>query len=134
MNLVQSIRNIVKDYIGTIGMTDTLIAKVTSIDPISIAINSTIDPITHQSIKLTNAVVEKTIDVVEHNHTYDYSEGRGTTDKTLQNIQVYENGKPLGRNKDGTKIIMNKGLEVGDEVLVLMSKQGREFIILSRLY
>ena len=115
-----------------------MVAKVVSVNPISIAINNSIDPITNQSIKLTQAVVEKTIDIVEHQHSYEDDNGEGVTTKrtetALQNVQVYENGKPLGRNKENTRLIINKGLEVGDEVLVLMSKQGKEFIILSRLY
>ena len=138
MNLVQAIRRICQNYISTIGLTDTMVAKVVSVNPISIAINNSIDPITNQSIKLTQAVVEKTIDIVEHQHSYEDDNGEGVTTKrtetALQNVQVYENGKPLGRNKENTRLIINKGLEVGDEVLVLMSKQGKEFIILSRLY
>lgn len=50
----------------------------------------------------------------------------------LGNVVCYENGQPLPV-KDGY-IILNRGLEVGDKVLLLMVSRGQKFIVLSRLF
>lgn len=140
MNINQAINNVIERYLASYPFFDMCIAKVVSVDPISIQIGNT-EPIPSQAIKLTNGVIEKTIDIVEHKHSYyDSDTGEGSsgsatrdTDIKLQNVQVYENKIPLGRSKDN-KIIINKKLEVNDLVLVLKAKKGSYFIILSRIY
>lgn len=140
MNFSQAIRKVVKEYIEASMPTDIMIATVTTVDPISISLNSTMAPITISSIKLTSNCIEKTIDVLEHEHSYydsdtgDDSSGSRTrkTEKILQNVQVYDNGVPLGRK--GNKLIINKGLAVGDKVLVIQANAGNTYVILSKLY
>lgn len=55
-----------------------------------------------------------------------------TSDKRLENIVCYEDGKPLPV-EDGY-IILNRGLAVGDKVLLLRVMRGQQFIILSRIF
>lgn len=55
-----------------------------------------------------------------------------TSDQRLQSIVCYENGKPLP--VEGGYIILNRGLEVGDKVLMLRCMRGQQFIILSRIF
>lgn len=54
------------------------------------------------------------------------------SDERLTDIVCYEDGKPLPV-KDGY-IILNKGLETGDKVLLLRVRRGQQFIILSRIF
>lgn len=55
-----------------------------------------------------------------------------TSDKRLEDIVCYEDGKPLPV-EDGY-IILNRGLAVGDKVLLLRVMRGEQFIILSRIF
>lgn len=54
------------------------------------------------------------------------------SDEQLEKIVCYEDGKPLPV-KDGY-IILNRGLEKGDAVLLLRVQSGQKFVILSRVY
>ena len=89
------------------------------------------------------------INTLAHSHTYD-SENTSTalagvyntkagleadafgSNTELENIVCYENGSPLPV-KDGY-IVLNRGLEPGDEVLLLRVQNGQKFIVLSRTY
>lgn len=55
-----------------------------------------------------------------------------TSDKRLSDVACVEDGKPLPV-KDGY-IILNRGLEPGDKVLLLRVLRGQQFIILSRIF
>ena len=55
-----------------------------------------------------------------------------TSDQRLEDIVCYEDGKPLPV-EDGY-IILNRGLAVGDKVLMLRVMRGQQFIILSRIF
>ena len=55
-----------------------------------------------------------------------------TSDRRLEGIVCYEDGKPLPV-EDGY-IILNRGLAVGDKVLMLKVMRGQQFIILSRIF
>ncbi len=50
----------------------------------------------------------------------------------LENIQAVEHGKPLP--VESGYIILNRGLSVGDKVLLLRVLHGQKFIVLSRIY
>lgn len=54
------------------------------------------------------------------------------SDEQLTNIVCYEDGKPLPV-KDGY-IILNRGLEEGDKVLLLRVRREQQSIILSRIF
>jgi len=55
-----------------------------------------------------------------------------TSDKRLEHIVCYEDGKPLPV-EDGY-IILNRALAAGDKVLLLRCMRGQQFIILSRIF
>lgn len=55
-----------------------------------------------------------------------------TSDKRLEDIVCYEDGKPIPV-EDGF-IILNRGLAVGDRVLLLRVMRGQQFVILSRIF
>lgn len=55
-----------------------------------------------------------------------------TSDKRLEDIVCYEDGKPLPV-EDGF-IILNRGLAVEDRVLLFRVMRGQQFIILSRIF
>lgn len=55
-----------------------------------------------------------------------------TADRRLEGIVCYEDSKPLPV-EDGY-IILNRGLAVGDRVLLLRVMRGQQFIILSRIF
>ncbi len=55
-----------------------------------------------------------------------------TSDNRLGEIAALENGKALPA-KDGY-IILNRGLEEGDKVMLLQVMGGQKFIVLSRLF
>ena len=54
------------------------------------------------------------------------------SDEQLRDIVCYEDGKPLPV-EDGF-IILNRGLAVGDKVLLLRVMRGQQFVILSRVF
>lgn len=54
------------------------------------------------------------------------------SDRRLEDIVCLEDGEPLPV-KDGY-IILNRGLEAGDRVLLLRVMRGQQFIILSRIF
>lgn len=54
------------------------------------------------------------------------------SDERLTDIRCFEDGKPLPV-KDGY-IILNRGLEKGDKVLMLRVRRGQQSIILSRIF
>lgn len=55
-----------------------------------------------------------------------------TSDRRLGHIVCYEDGRPLPV-EDGY-IILNRGLAVGDRVLLLRVMRGQQFVILSRIF
>lgn len=55
-----------------------------------------------------------------------------TSDQRLEDIVCYEDGKPLP--VEAGYIILNRGLAVGDKVLLLRVMRGQQFIILSRIF
>lgn len=68
--------------------------------------------------------------------TYQTSEEMGgesfPSSDALTDIQAMENGKPLP--VEGGYIILNRGLSVGDKVLLLRVLHGQKFIVLSRIF
>lgn len=54
------------------------------------------------------------------------------SDEQLKDIVCYEDGKPLP--VENGFIILNRGLAVGDKVLLLRVMRGQQFVILSRVF
>lgn len=92
---------------------------------------------------------DHTVTVQEHTHsapegetgpagggTYHTSEALTpdayTSDRRLSGIMCYEDGQPLP--VENGFIILNRGLSVGDKVLLLRVLRGQQFVILSRIF
>lgn len=106
---------------------DMVIGTVTSIHPLEIKTSASAPPLRSQVLYLTSAVVEKTMTTLSHNHTVNGD----TTSTELQNVVVTENGTVLP-NSGG--ITLNRGLTVGDKVLMMKVQSGQKFIVLSRIF
>lgn len=106
---------------------DMVIGTVTSIHPLEIKTSAGSPPLRSQVLYLTSAVVEKTMTVLSHHHTVNGD----TTSTELQNVAVTENGTVLP-NSGG--ITLNRGLTVGDKVLMMKVQSGQKFIVLSRIF
>ena len=141
MNLGVAIKRMIQDTIKAENLADYTIGTITSVDPLKVRLSNIKEELYGACLYVTESVLEKTIDKVEHKHKYyDSDTGEGAsgssnreTEIELSNIQCYLKGEPLGYSKDN-KIIINKGLEVGDKVIMLKVRHGQVYIILSKLY
>ena len=77
---------------------------------------------------LTEPVVEKKIPVLQHTHTTP----EGTTGSALDSVACVEHGKPLP--VENGYILLNRGLEVGDKVLMMKVQKGQKYVVLSRVF
>lgn len=55
-----------------------------------------------------------------------------TSDRRLEDVVCYEDGNPLP--VENGYIILNRGLAMGDKVLLMRVMRGQQFVILSRIY
>ena len=147
MELIDAIQQVIDGYMKNSGATDVVFGTVTKANPLEITLINTMLPIPKDLLYLTESVIEKkipdlkhyhTINVLGHSHTVsgvttstDLSESYNTQNK-LANHKVVENGQILPI-VDGY-IIINKGLAVGDKVMMLRVKAGQAFIVLSRVF
>lgn len=115
--------------------TDIRIGTVTAVDPLEITINTQMAPLKASVLYLTESVVEKKIPVLQHNHViHDTYTGGGSSEPNLMQSDIicYEFGKALP--VENGYIILNRGLAVGDEVILLRVQNGQKFIVLSRTF
>lgn len=145
MELIDVVQKLVAQTMQASGLTDLVVGRVTGVGPLSITEQDVRDPIPAVALRLTSAVVEKRFPVLSHRHEVVHShsihdtysgggscgEG-GTCSEELGGAACYENGVKLPV-KDGY-ILMNRGLEVGDQVLMLRVMGGQNYIVLSRVY
>lgn len=109
------------------------IGKVTATNPLKLSIHPAMPEIEQSMLYLTEGVVEKKIPIVTHSHTIsDTYTGGGSCSTELSHIICQEHGQELPI-EDGY-LILNRGLQVGDKVLLLQVEGGQRFLILSRLY
>lgn len=133
MELADIIHQMAQQSFQALQPCDLSIGTVTKTSPLEITIDTAMEPLRESVLYLTAAVVEKKIPVVAHNHPiHDTYSGGGSSETVLSNILCYEYGKTLPV-KDGY-IILNRALEVGDEVLLLRVQHGQKFIVLSRTF
>ena len=102
-DLIATIQAIVQESIKGMKTADMAIGTVTSLSPVSVKVDQTMQSIPAQAIMLTDAVREKTVDV-----------------------------KGIDGTKIGTADVGN-GLTVGCKVLMLRVQKGQCYIILSKL-
>lgn len=148
-DLTAALQEIMQASIRSAALTDLEIGTVTGVDPLEVTVQDVRDPIPAVALRLTEPVVEKKIPVLEHLHTinvlghsHPYSGGStgsaltGAYDTLTElreaDIVCLEHGKPLPVR--GGYIILNRGLEAGDKVLMLKVLGGQNHIILSRVF
>ena len=145
MELSDVMRQMMQQSMDGYGLSDMAIGTVTGVKPLAVRIREGMADIPQEALRLTAAVIEKKIPVLEHLHTTDgfrhahalpdgLQQDAFDSDKRLlkHEIVCYEDGKALPV-KDGY-IILNRALETGDKVLLLRVMRGQQFIILSRVF
>ena len=131
--LIDTLQKIAKNERENSAPVEFLVGTVTNTEPLEITTKTTMLPLKENVLILTEPVIEKKIPITDHTHTItDTYTGGGSASTELTNIVCYENGKALPR-RDGY-IILNRGLEVGDIVLMLRVLGGQNFIVLSRSF
>lgn len=127
MELIDVMQLIMQKNQQAMQPTDLAIGTVTSASPLEITSDTTMAPLQERVLYLTQSVVEKKIPVLEHSH----STPEGATGEALGSVACIENGKALP--VEGGYIILNRGLETGDKVLLLRVQKGQKFVVLSRV-
>lgn len=136
MNTMQQMQKIIAETVKASKPCDIRYATISSVNPLSITLQNV--QLTIESVAVTQLenTKELTIDSLEHLHQYTDTSDSGTenkeTEKALSEIQCYLNGTGLGKTQDG-KIILRKGLAVGDKVAVIRANGGQDYLILGRV-
>ena len=156
MSLLGAIQEISQQNAAAGQPTDYVVGTVTGVNPLEITINTAMAPLRESVLLLTESVVEKKIPVLSHSHyipagTLTHSHGGAVgqdltgqyqtnesllsagADTALQGADIvcWEHGKALPV-EDGY-IILNRKLEMGDQVLLVRVAHGQRYIILSRV-
>lgn len=147
MQLLDVIQMIGQSGLEASAPAELLLGTVTSTAPLEIAVDGSMAPLRGQVLYLTAAVVEKKIPLLAHGHVvggleHAHANSAGTTTKALEGgygtsealagICCLENGAPLPVR--GNYILLNRGLEEGDRVLLLRVRHGQRFVVLSRIF
>ena len=129
MSLLGAIQEISQQNAAAGQPTDYVVGTVTGVNPLEITINTAMAPLRESVLYLTSAVVEKTITTLSHSHTI--SGVSATCSTELESVVCTENGTALPTS--GSTITINRGLQVGDAVLLLRVQNGQKFVVLSRV-
>lgn len=147
MELIDALQQIVQQGAQALAPAELAVGTVTAADPLEISINPAMDTLRAPVLYLTAAVVEKKLPILAHTHQltgleHDHSNEGGTTTSALsgayetaaalEGLACVEHGKPLPV-RDGY-LILNRGLEAGDQVLLLQVLHGQRFVVLSRVF
>lgn len=156
MQLSEVLHGMMQENQAATQPTELRIGTVVSVAPLSISINTAMQPLQASVLYLTEGVIEKKIPLLQHKHKIpagtlehdhegavgkdlkeEYETDKsllsgGATDTQTQDIFCYENGVQLP--VQGGFIILNRGLAVGDKVLLLRVQHGEKFIVLSRIF
>lgn len=128
MELKDVINQMIGEGMQAAQLTDLAIGTVVGISPLEISINSSMDSIRVPALMLTSAVVEKKLTALAHTHAV----SEGTCGPALEQVACYDNGSALPSAPG--YITLNRGLAVGDKVLMLRAQRGQKYVVLSRLY
>lgn len=152
--LIDALQTVVKNYVNNMELTDLAYATVSSVSPLGVIIEGTIQEIPEAMLILTDAVKPKTLQItghihnittLTHNHTATASATEGTVTVTVDNaltnsypteisqdtIICLENGVQLPSTQ--ATVTINRGLVVGDRVIVLRVLGGQNLLILSKV-
>ena len=132
MELLDALQQIAQQSASALSPAELVIGTVTAADPLEISVDTAMDtkiPILRHTHRISGL-----------GHSHAAPEGGTSTDLTgtyetseaLEDIACTEFGKPL-LVKDGS-ILLNRGLEAGDKVLLLQVMHGQRFVILSRIF
>lgn len=113
--MIDEIKQIVKNMIDNMKLTDYVYGEVTNINPLSIKIDQKLT-ISSDVILLTYPVIEKKINL-QHTHQYMDGDLQRTTGTELPNY---------------SEAVIVEGLAEGDKVLMLRVDRGQKFIVLSK--
>ena len=130
MELKDILQQMVKQTVLAMMPATMQIGTVVSVSPLEIKLDETMQVLKAPVLQLTEAVVEKSIPILEHTH----ETPQGTTQPALlqADITCDEHGSNLGTQ--GGRIIFNSALAVGDKVQLQRTQGGQKFIIQSRVY
>lgn len=128
MELIQALQQIMQKNMQAMQLTNLVMGTVKSKSPLEITSNTAMEPLRAGVLYLTESVIEKKIPVLRHTHTAP----DGATGPALESVVCQEDGKSLP--VEGGYIILNRGLEAGDKVLMLRVQNGQKFLVLSRVF
>ena len=128
MELIQVMQMIMQKNQQAMQPTDLSIGTVTAVNPLQITSDTAMQPLRAGVLYLTEPVVEKKIPVLQHTHTTP----EGATGSALDSIACVEHGTTLP--VENGYIILNRGLEVGDKVLMMKVQKGQKYVVLSRVF
>ena len=140
MDAIRKLQNIIVETIKAQNPCDIRYATIKNLDPLTIILESVQLIVEAPAVDMLESCKELAMDDVKHNHSYyDSDTGEGAsgsatriTDDALININCYLNGEALGKTKDG-KIIIRKGLAVGNKVAVIKANGGQQYLIIGRV-
>jgi hypothetical protein len=147
MELLDILQMINQQGIAASAPADLEVGTVTRVSPLEITVNTSMAPLRAPVLYLTAGVVERKLTSLAHKHTVDglghthEAEGTDTgeglngtyeTNTELEQVLCLEQGTPLPAG--GGYITLNRGLAVGDRVLLLRVMHGQKHIVLSRIY
>lgn len=140
MTLLETLQMINGQSMHAAQLSDLLIGTVTNASPLEITTDVSQAALRREVLYLTEAVIEKKIDTLKHDHyvLHSHSIPNGSTGATgvclpaLEDVKCYENGRALPT--DASSITLNEGLKLGDKVLLLSVQHGQKFVVLSRLF
>lgn len=139
MELLDVLQQISQNNQAAMQPTELAVGTVTAVKPLEIVTDNQTAPLRQSVLYLTGAVVEKKVTSFAHSHSTTHNhivtsatiEPAGECSTELAGITCYENGKALPN--DGF-ITLNRGLEVGDRVLLLRVQRGQKYVVLSRVF
>ena len=139
MELLEIMQQIMQENSKAMQPTDLVVGTVTSVNPLEITTDNQAAPLLSPVLYLTAAVVEKKVTTFAHSHNTTHNhivtdatiQSAGQCSTELTGITCYENGQALPN--DGF-ITLNRGLEVGDKVLMLRVQHGQKYVVLSRVF
>lgn len=118
-DLLTLIKQSALDAMAASNPLSVLFAEVTKIDPLEVNVDQRF------TLPADFLIVPESLTKLElkleHTHQYSDSSGTGTTTKTTEKADY---AKP---------IIIRKGLEIGDKVLLLRLTGGQQYLILDRM-
>ena len=136
MDIIKLLQKIIIETINAGKPCDLRYATVNSLSPLTITLEAVQLVITAPAVTMMETLKELAIDDFAHKHSYKDDNGEEEIDKetgeALTEIQCYLGGVGLGKNSQG-KIIIRKGIAVGDKVVVIRANGGQEYLIIGRV-